>query len=79
MIGATKSVQTLSVQSFSRTLRVMDVHAENRRRLTKKWVCCGPSDGEKLLDPWASARKGQACPQKFGSQSLYLCCLSSLR
>ena len=60
LIGAKKSAQTLFVQSFPRSLRVilMDVRAENRGRPHQK-VCF------KLFDPKASGRKGQECPQEI--------------
>ena len=31
---------------------------------------CGPGDGEKLFDPWASGRKGQQCPQDIRTDKL---------
>ena len=37
-----------------------DVRAENRA-----WFSCGPGDGEKFIDPWASGRKGRECPQEI--------------
>ena len=74
-IGGQKSMQTFFLQSFSRTLRVMDVRAK------KSWTSaprnaffCGQGDGEKLFDPGASGRKGQECPRKIGPKSLCLCC-----
>ena len=32
---------------------------------TKRAFSCGPGEGEKLLDLWASGRKGQECPQEI--------------
>ena len=37
----------------------------------------GPSDGEKLSDPWASGRKGQECPQEIPTKKFML--FSSLK
>ena len=44
-------------------------HGRPRR---KSWMSarknaffCGPGDGEKLFDPWASGRKGQECPREI--------------
>ena len=68
----------LFVQSFSRTLRVMDVRAENRGRPQQKVrFSAGPSDGEKLFDPRASGRRGQERPweirtKKFMFMLLFL-------
>ena len=50
-IGAKKSTQTFFAQSFSTTLRVMDVRAENRGRPHQK-----VRFPEKLFDPWAFGR-----------------------
>ena len=63
--GQKKSAQTLFAQSFSRTLRVMDVRAENhgRPQQTVRFPAT-PVMGRNLLDPWASGRKGQECPQE---------------
>ena len=45
----------------------MDVHAESHEHPHQKCVfSCGPSDGEKLVDPWAAGCKSQECPQEFG-------------
>ena len=68
-IGGKRSTQTFFVESFSRTLRLMDVRAENRGRPHQK-VCvfCGPGDGEKLFDPRASGRKGQECPREIRTE-----------
>ena len=44
-----------------RTLRVMDIRAESNGRPHPKVFSCGPSDGEKICDPWTSGRKGQEC------------------
>ena len=34
----------------------------------KSTFSCGPGDGEKLLDPWASGCKGQECLQEIRAQ-----------
>ena len=61
--GAKKSMQTFFVQSFSRTLRVMDVRAWTSA--PKSAFSCGSGGVEKLFDPWASGRKGQECPREI--------------
>ena len=53
------------VQSFSTTLRVMDVRAENRGRPHQKVRFPAAGGGEKLFDPWAFGRKGQECPREI--------------
>ena len=61
-----KSTQTFLVQSFSTTLRVMDVRAENRGRPHQKVrFPAALVVGEKLFDPWACGRKGQECPREI--------------
>ena len=35
----------------------------------KSSFSCGPSGGEKLLDPWASGRKGQECPREIQTKN----------
>ena len=59
-----KRIRRVSEQSLSRTLRVMGVRAKSRGRPHQK-VCfpAAPVMGEKFLDPRASGRKGQECPQ----------------
>ena len=58
----------------------MDVRAENRGRPQQKVrTSCGPGDGEKLFDPWASGRKGQECPREIRTKKLmFMLCFSSL-
>ena len=69
LIGAKKSTQTFFVQSFSATLRVMDVRAEKSwTSAPKSPFFCGPGNGEKLFDPGASRRKGQECPRKIRTE-----------
>ena len=56
----------------------MDICAENRGRPHQKvGFPCGPSDGEKLFDPWSARRKGQEYPdeirtKKFMFMSFFL-------
>ena len=70
-VGAKKSTQIFSVQSFSRALRVMGVRAENRGRPhPKSALSCGPGDGRNFLNPGhPSVRVRNVCrkfrPQKF--------------
>ena len=55
-----KSTQTFSGQSSSRTLRVMDVRAENCGRPHQKVrFPAAPVTGRNVLTPRASGRKGQ--------------------
>ena len=62
------------VRSFQRTLRVLDVRAENRGRPHRKVrFFCGPGVGEKLFDPGASGRKGQECPREIRTEKFYVC------
>ena len=69
-----KSTQTFFVQSFSKTLRVMDVRAENRGRPHQKVrFPAAPVAGRKFLNPWASGRKGQKCPREIRTIKLCLC------
>ena len=56
-------------------------HGSPRRKIvdvrTKKCVSCGPGDGEKLVDPWASGRKGQECPREIRTEKfIWLCCFT---
>ena len=68
-IGIKKSTQTFFVQSFSRTLRAMDVRAENRGRPHQKVrFSAAPVMGKKLFDPTASGRKGQECPREIRTE-----------
>ena len=79
-VGARKSTQTFSGQNLSKTLRVMDVRAENRGRAHQKvcFYCGGPGDREKRFDPKASGHMGQECPREIRTKTLCLCCFSSL-
>ena len=66
LVGAEKTAQkTFSVQSFSGTLRVKDVRAENRG------FSCGFGGGEKLFDLWASGRKGQGRNETNKQENTY--------
>ena len=68
-------MQTIFVQSFSTTLRVMDVRAENRGRLHQKVrFPVAPLVGEKLFDPGASSGRVRNVRGKSGPKSLCLCC-----
>ena len=58
-------MQTFFVQSFWKTLSVMEIRAKNHGRLHRKVCVPAPSNGEKLLDPRASGRKGQKCPREI--------------
>ena len=49
----------LIVLSLETPTRVMDVRAEIVDVRTKPVFSCGPGDGEELVDPRASKRKGQ--------------------
>ena len=72
-IGAKKSTQTFFVQSFSKTLRVLDVRAQNRGRPHQKDASfCGPGDGEKLFDPGSSGRKGSGMSAGNPDQKVYV-------
>ena len=65
-LGAKKSTQCFFVQNVSKTLRVMDVRAENRGRPHQKNAFFrGAGGGEKLFDPGSSGRKGQECPREI--------------
>ena len=39
---------------------------------TKSVFSCGPTDGEKLFDPWASGRKGQDYPRVIRTKTFVL-------
>ena len=74
-IGAKKSTQTLLVQSFSTTLRVMDVRAENRGRPHQKVrFPAAPVAGRNFLTPGHSGVSVRNVRVKSGPKSLCLCC-----
>ena len=74
-VGAEKSTQTFFVQSFSTTLRVMDVRAENRGRPRQK-VCfpAAPVMGRNFLTPGHPGVRVRNVRGKSGPKSLCLCC-----
>ena len=78
-LGTRKSTQTFFVQSFSRTLRVMDVRAENRGHPHRK-VCfsAAPVMGRKFLTQGRPGVRVRNVRGKSGPESLCLCCFSSL-
>ena len=79
-LGAKKSTQTFFVQSFSRTLRVMDVRAENRGRPHQKVrFPAAPVVGRNFLTPGHSGVRVKNVRGKSGPKSLCLCCFSSLK
>ena len=69
-----------TAQSFSTTLHVMDVRADNHGRpLPKARFPAAPGDGEKLLTfghPGVGVRNVR---KRFGPKSSCLCCSSSLK
>ena len=78
-IGAKKSTQTFFVQSFSTTLRVTDVRAENRGRPQQKALFpAAPVVGRNFLTPGHPGVRVRNVRGKSGLKSLCLCCFSSL-
>ena len=74
-IGAEKSTQTFLVQSFSTTLRVMDVRAENRGRPRQKVrFPAAPVMGRNFLTPGHPGVRVRNVRGKSGPKSLCLCC-----
>ena len=74
-LGAKKSTQTFFVQSFSTTLRVMDVRAENRGRPYQKVrFPAAPVVGRNFLTPGHSGVRVRNVHGKSGPKSLCLCC-----
>ena len=77
-IGAKKSTQTFFAQSFSTTLRVMDVRAENRGRPHQKVrFPAAPVVGRNFLTPGHSGVRVRNSRGESGPKSLCLCCFSS--
>ena len=73
-LGARKSTQTFSVQSFSTTLRVMDVRTENRGRPHQKLrFPAAPVVGRNFLTPGHPGVRVRNVCGKFGPKSLCLC------
>ena len=80
LLGARKSTQTFSGQSFSRTLRVMDVRAENRGRPHQKvHFPAAPLVGRNFLTPGHPGVKVRNVRGKSGPKSLCLCRFSRRR
>ena len=74
-IGSKKSMQTFFVQSFSTTLRVMDVRAENRRRPHQKVrFPAAPVVGRNFLTPEHPGVRVGNVRGKSGPKSLCFCC-----
>ena len=75
-IGAKKSTQTFSVRSFSKTVRVMDVRAENRGRPHQKvGFPAAPVMGRNFLTPGHPGVRVGNVRRKFGPKNVCLCCL----
>ena len=74
-IEAEKSTQTLFVQRFWTTLRVMDVRAENRGRLHQKVLFpAAPVVGRNFLTPGHPGVRVRNVRGKSGPKCLCLCC-----
>ena len=74
-LSAKKSTQTFFVQSFSTTLRVMDVRAENRGRPHQKVrFPAAPVVGRNFLTPGHPGVRVRNVRGKSGPKSLCLCC-----
>ena len=74
-VGTRKSTQTFSGQSFSRTLRVMDVRAENRGRPQQKVsFTAAPVMGRNFLSPGHPGVRVRNVRGKSGPKSLCICC-----
>ena len=74
-VGAKKSTQTFFVQSFSKTLRVMDVRAENRGRPHQKVrFSAAPVMGRNFLTQGRPSVRVRNVRGKSGPKSLCLCC-----
>ena len=72
---ARKSTQTFFGQSFSRTLRVMDVRTKNRGRPHRKVrFPAAPAVGRNFLTPGHPGVRVRNVRRKFGPKSLCLCC-----
>ena len=75
ILGAKKSTQTLFVQSFSTTLWVMDVRAENRGHPHQKVrFPAAPMVGRNFLTPGHPGVRVRNVRRKSGPKSLGLCC-----
>ena len=75
IIGAKKSTQTFFVQSFSKTLRVMDVRTKNRGRPHQKVrFSAAPVMGRNFLTQGRPGVRVRNVRGKSGPKSLCLCC-----
>ena len=75
-LGAKKSTQSFFVQSFPRTLRVMDVRAENRGRPHQKVrLSAAPVVGRNFLTQGRPGVRVRNVCGKSGPKSLCLCCV----
>ena len=75
ILGARKSTQTFLGQSFSRTLRVMDVRTKNRGRPHREVrFPAAPLVGRNFLTPGHPGVRVRNVRRKFGPKSLCLCC-----
>ena len=65
--GEKKSTQTFFCTKFFDNPAGHGTSAPKLVDVRAKKVCfsCGPGGGEKLVDPWASGRKGQGCPREI--------------
>ena len=74
-LGSKKSTQTFFVQSFSTTLWVMDVRADNRGRPHQKVrFPAAPVVGRNFLTPGHSGVRVRNVRGKSGPKSLCSCC-----
>ena len=74
-LGAKKSTQTFFGQSFSKTLRVMDVRAKNRGRPHQKVrFSAAPVMGRNFLTQGRPGVRVRNVRGKSGPKSLWLCC-----
>ena len=75
ILGDKKSTQTFFVQSFSTTLRVMDVRAENRGRPHQNVrFSAAPVMGRNFLTPGHPGVRVRNVRGNSGPKSLCLCC-----
>ena len=73
--GQKTSTQTFFVQSFSTTLRVMDVRAKNRGRWHQKVrFPAAPRVGRNFLTPGHPGVSVRSVRRKSGPKNLRLCC-----
>ena len=68
---------TVCTSRFARPrTKFFDDPSGHGRQRRKSWTfSCGPGDGEKLFDPWASGRKGQERAREIRTNKiLCICC-----